>query len=233
MREVFVIGDSHSNCLRRVAEALRPEAKSWLHVRPFGAVRQGIRFHHEVDGETIKLLEENWPIKALPFDPSHRNDPDVLYILSMPYNYSPLLRAIEYDRFTIDPTDEERDFLSEAAVSALIHRRNRLGIALARDMRAIGLNVAVIEAPRIFENRPFVDDMTAAKAIGRRYFEETAKDLDAAGVPIIRQPPNTIGADGLTLAAFAREGDYQHGNSDLYALMIDAISALATADPVA
>ncbi len=210
--QIVVLGDSHAHCLR-LAQAQPDPTFSF---KAFGAVKQSIYFHHRVEGKTIKLLEQNWKVRQLPLEESHIGNADVLYVLSLPHNYAPLLRNIEYDRFTIDPANSDRAFMSVAAVNALIHRRNRLGIALAVDMKRIGLNVATVEAPRIFVNKPYEGDPLMSAEICFRYFIETNKALKEAGIPVIHQPARTIDSSGYTKGEYASEADQQHGNTRFY-----------------
>lgn len=220
MVKVYIIGDSHSEVMRHIGLQEKPEqafAGIELVYKPFGAVKQGITLHHKRQGDTLALLEENWRVKSLPFEASDRQNPEVVYALHLPFNVLPLLRTLQLDEYTTDPKDQTRDFLTPQTVAALVARRNRLGVAMARDMVALGLRTYVFEAPRPFAGHPYVStNLRSFNDIVRAYWAQTRAAVAAAGARLIEQPAATITADGLASRAELNKGDGQHANPDFY-----------------
>ncbi|MDZ4095331.1 MAG: hypothetical protein U1D35_10550 [Paracoccaceae bacterium] len=223
LKKLYIIGDSHAEMCRRVAARTKLVSDACQIVyRPFGAVKQGIRLHHRLDGKAITLLEDNWREKTLPFDPADIGSAEVGYCLSLPFNSLPMLRLMQPQRFTFFRADPRRAFLSKQAMRELILRRNQLGVALARDMVGIGLNTFVMEAPRPFENHEYVSENQASfDLLCQEFYRQTTESLLAVGAQIIGQPAQTINPQGRTRGEFS-EGDQQHGTPAYYGLQIEA-----------
>lgn len=226
MKTLYVLGDSHAHQLSIAFRLNKFTGFSDIGIdvqfRLFGAVKQGIRPHHKMEDNRIILLEDNWSERALPFAASDIGDPDTAYVLSLPFNVTPMLRQLEFNKMTTDPRDAKRQFLSAGLVSELITRRNRLGVTLACDMQKIGLRTTVLASPRPFVNNSFARGNAATLAgLVDQFFDQTSQSLADGGVNSLHQPPETLEADGIFTQARYNSGDEQHAIKEYYAQMLN------------
>ena len=257
MRKVFILGDSHAyqiELAHRRTDKLDEKALGLeLEFRTFGAVRQGVRPHHRVVGSHIELLEDNWREKILPLE----NDPmdgTSLYVLSLPFNITPMLRSIEFSALTNNPTDclhqpkhkgmvsqimerdvapllrkirvlpkkkkhedNARQFISKGLMSQLIQRRSSLGVALARDMKQVGMSVVVVASPRPFSHVPFTSDNPGLfRALVDQFVTETTEALESSGIAVLRQPESSLDKEKCLTRSELDRGDQQHASEDYY-----------------
>lgn len=224
-KKIYVIGDSHAVQLSRTDRRI---GGTGVMFHPFGAVKQSINPHHKLGagGKSIDLLEQNWQVRSLPISDADLFDQETIYYISLPFNVFPLLRTTDTTKFTIDPTDRKRDFLSVTAQRALFARRNKLALAMVSDMAKIGLNVVVIE-----NARPFVGaDQTQADNdmllnLSSRYYDWTNSLLERENVRVLHQPQHTREGMHQTAAKFLDENDpsKQHGNGSYYEIVLSSI----------
>ncbi|WP_319530884.1 hypothetical protein [uncultured Cohaesibacter sp.] len=272
MRKVFILGDSHAyqiELAHRETDKLDDKALGLeLEFRTFGAVRQGIRPHHRVVGSRIELLEDNWQEKILPLE----NDPmdgTAIYVLSLPFNITPMLRSIEFSSLTNNPEeclhhpkqqgwveqlierhvapilrkihvlpkrkkqeDKGRQFISKGLMSQLIERRSGLGVALARDMKKIGMTVIVVASPRPFSHVPFAPDNPGLFCdLVDQFVTETTDALEASGIPVLQQPEGTLDTKQQLTRAELDRGDEQHASLVYYSETLKELLDLCARQP--
>lgn len=226
MRKVYIVGDSHSESMRRANWKIEVPGTQLIW-RPFGAVKQGINAHHRRDNDVLHLLENNWRENKIPFEASDRGNPNVVYALHLPFNGLPLLRALQTDTNTTDPFDEERYYLSASTVAALVSRRNRLGVAMVRDMVAIGLRTYVFEAPRPFVGHNYVDSNQKTFCdVTHAFWSQTRTAILEVGAEVVPQPLDSLTEDGDgTLSRFSA-GDGQHASQDFYLAQLQLLLSM-------
>lgn len=225
MKKIYILGDSHAHQLSIAYRMCKmrdfADAGFDVEFRLFGAVKQGVNPHHALEGREIRLLEENWEQKVLPVSPDDLDNPDVTYLLSLPFNITPLLRMFDFKTQTTIPGDRQRQFLSDALVSELVVRRSGLGVALAKDMHAIGMRTVVVSSPHPFANNTFSRfNRATLERLITRFFTQTEQALNEVGVPVIAQPERTLISDGIFTRAGFNSGDQQHATRDYYTDML-------------
>lgn len=220
MTRILLTGDSHLGCLKRTYDAEAGDAFKEISFAPLG--RGGLCvtefFALDQEAETVEITAEEWNKERYAKAELSGADP-TLVVVSMPLNTSRIQRETAWHRFV--PWQLKQDpkevGLSSAALEEMFVQDSHYAVEFAGALKSIGVEVAVLEAPRFFENAPYLKKrrFEVSQHVEAAYRAHVSARLKAHGVPIIEQPSNTIGKTGCTLPQFDHENpnDVHHGNT--------------------
>lgn len=243
MATIHVTGDSHLAAMAQGARTLDAAATGELAFYPLG--RGGVvpqRFFDVDEAEgVVRIVAEEWHPLSFPVPDAsgdvRRGD---LYCVCLPCNTSRFLR--DYDWVTYVPW-QLKESSSEAPISDAVLERMIGGdvdqaLAFVEALKTVGLDVCVADSPRYFKHANYLrrTRLDVCVFLSEAYRSYVAKRLDAMEIPVIAQRPETIGADGETLADYRREQragkiDQQHANAEFGAMMVEDLLAYAANRP--
>ncbi|MFC6196464.1 hypothetical protein [Ponticaulis profundi] len=237
MTNVLVLGDSHLGAIKRAHNEVREENK-WLSFMALGKGTFATSPFFEVDeqGKTVRITAEEW--NKVEFSSSSTGKakwPDLL-VVSLPINTSRILRDFSWEThvpWRLKETSKEIT-LSDAFVEKLIAQDNQYAIDYTTALVKIGMQVAALEAPRFFEDAPYLKTsrLNVISHIDALYRERTIQTLSSRGVGVIRQAKDTISETGTTKMAFNNErpNDVHHANLEYGHICISEIRKYAGID---
>lgn len=227
MTEVLLVGDSHIGPIRRAFNET-PERYPWLTFARLGKGGIARTDFFEVDepASAVRISAPEW--NTVVFSRDGGRWPD-LVVLSLPINSSRILRGFSWDTqvpWQLKQGDDEST-LSDALVDGLIDQDSGYATAYAIALAELGLPVAVIEAPRFFEDAPYLNKcrFDVIHHIDTRYRQRVTERLANNGVDVITQPVETIDVRGTTKMDFdnEREGDIHHANAAYGQIVLEQI----------
>jgi hypothetical protein len=235
MTRVLLIGDSHLGAIKR-GQRLEPSRSTWLSFENLGKGRVAkTRFFevYEAAG-CVRITADEW--NKLEFFGAGRTErpvPDLL-VVSLPLNTSRILREFSWDThvpWRLKLKDGEIA-LSDAFVDGLIDQDSRNAVDFVFALSDIGLSVAVLEAPRFFEDAGFLKTcrLDVIGYIDKAYRQRVGQTLESKGISVIPQAPHTISDLGSTKMDFDNERpeDAHHGNATYGTIAIEQIQTYAS-----
>lgn len=237
MRPVILTGDSHLGALKRALDAaddpgLRERVTLWP-LGPGGAARQPVH-RRDPDSGTVTTIARPWRKRS--FSAATLSEPgaDALLVVSLPLNTSRILRECSWASHVPWRLAQDDEIpLSEAMMAAMIEADSRHALDFVRDLAALWPATAVLEAPRLFPNADFLARKRAevCRHVDAAYRAQVRQALEAAGIAVIDQPPETLTPDGMTDLAYDHEDpdDTHHAGTAYGALALQAVLAHAEA----
>ncbi|MCW2305818.1 hypothetical protein [Rhodobium gokarnense] len=244
MKPIVITGDSHIGVLKRGYDR-SPLAQGYdILFEPIGsgAVAKEDFFNVNEEKKFVRVRELKKPDgtrlnkgRIFPIQSLRKQKKAAHYFVSLPLNTSRILR--EYNWRTYVPWNlRQADWeipLSEAAVAALIQQDAQYACGFVEALVDVGLQVAVVEAPRFFSDSPYLEKhrLEVCSHISERYRSYVKDRLRARDIDIVEQPEETIAADGTTRMEYDHEGpkDVHHANVAFGRLMVERIVAMARA----
>lgn len=235
MTNILLIGDSHLGAVKRGHEA-DPGRYPWLSFANLGKGQVAKTRFFEVDEAAccVRITAKEW--NRLEFSGAAHGDqpaPDLL-VVSLPINTSRILREFSWETHVpwhLKRKDHEVA-LSSAFVDSLIEQDSGHAVDFVIALSKIGLAVAVLEAPRFFEDAGYLKRcrLDVIQYIDNQYRQRVGQNLAQRGIGVIPQAPHTISDMGTTKMEFKNErpGDVHHANVVYGQLAIDQIRAFAT-----
>lgn len=216
MTNILLVGESHIGAVKRGYNE-EPERFPWMSFASLGKGRIATTRFFEVDEtkERVLIISEHW--NKLEFSKLDKDVPDLL-VLSLPINTSRILRDVSWDThvpWRLRQSDHETP-LSDAFVNRLIDQDSGYAIDYTVALAELGMNVAVLEAPRFFEDAGYLKHcrLDVIQFIDKLYRQRVVDRLGEKGVGVIPQAPHTISDMGATKMEFdnERQGDVHHAN---------------------
>jgi hypothetical protein len=235
MTQILLIGDSHLGAVKRGYD-LHPERYPNISFASLGKGGVATSRFFEVDetGDSVRITAETW--NKLEFSRAGQRDKPVpgLLVLSLPLNTSRILRDYSWDTHVpwFLKRDEHEVAISDAFVEGLIDQDSCHTIDYAVALSDLGISIAVLEAPRFFEDAAYLKRcrLDVIQHVDRLYRQRVGQRLAGHGISVIPQPPQTIGDLGTTRMAFDNEKprDVHHANAAYGQLALDQIQSFAT-----
>lgn len=230
MTRVLVTGDSHLGAMRRAWDTDR-ERYEPISFAPLGRGGLVPTAFFEVDetSETVRTIAPDWQNRSFAAKDLHDTDGIDLLVVSMALNTSRILRDVSWHTHVpalmVQSPDESP--LSDAVVEALFLQDCEYAIAFVAALKAAGIRVAVLEAPRLFARAHVLkrQRLDVSLRIDEWYRAFVKGALRDKGVPVIGQPVQTLTSSGLTRAEFDHENpkDSHHGGIPYGKLALDSI----------
>ncbi len=192
----------------------RPVGPNWISLKNFFVV----------DGGAVKTLPPDARENVFP-EPGLSGGEEAWYVVSFPYNTNRILRDFDWQKFAPWDVCAGETALSDAVLERIIGNESRGAVDFVMAFQQVGMKVAVLEAPRHFEAVLTEKSGRAPvlKAVSERYRAVLDRQFEAAGIPVLHQPAETIAESGSSLPEWKsrNEGDLYHANSDYGALMLE------------
>lgn len=234
--KVLITGDSHIAALRRGVDTAPKTYETISFVRLGSGKLVPTAFFEvdEADG-VVRTVARGWPNITTSVQSLHRDDGIGLMVVSQALNTSRILRDYSWNThvpWRMVQSDEETP-LSDAVVDALIAQDSSNAVAYAVALKSVGIEVAVLEAPRVFARAKALQEKRrdVCLYIDALYRARVRDALAKGGVPVIDQPPESVTKDGLTDARFDHENpdDSHHGNTAYGVLALNSVLDYARA----
>lgn len=229
MKQIYVVGDSHTGSLMRAAEQIVGMDRlpvSFLPLGP-GNIAPFDFYQFDAQAKRLEIVAKKWEAHVFPKEQKHVETPDdYLFAVCLPFNTARFLRDYNWGDYVHWSFKDRAGQipLSDAVVDEIILRDIQNSVQFVRDLGALGLNVAVLDSPRFFAHSD------AAQAAGVKMtaflterFRSVVSDLLAEDdIPVIAQPAQTITAEGATDAKFRhkKKSDQIHTNEMFGAIML-------------
>lgn len=234
MTRILLIGDSHLGAVKR-GYNLEPDRYPGISFSGLGKGGVARNRFFEVDdtGDSVRITAESW--NKLEFSRSGMGDtplPDLL-VISLPMNTSRILRDFSWDTHVpwLLKRHESEVAISDAFADCLIDQDSCHATDYAIALSSLGISVAVLEAPRFFEDAIFLKRcrLDVIQHVDTLYRERVGQRLAPHDIGIISQPPQTISDLGTTKMAFNNENprDVHHANAAYGQLALDQIQSFA------
>lgn len=154
---------------------------------------------------------------------------DPVVVVSMPMNRQRFVREGGFQThvpWSMVKSDDEAP-ISDRALEAMMRDDVARALSFVRDLKQIGLEVAVMDAPVQFRHARLLNTARpdVILHVGDRFQRFVRAELAAMGIPLITQPPQVIAEDGMMDAAYRHDDpkDQHHGNAAYGKLMMARI----------
>lgn len=225
---LVVLGDSHATALKAGLAELDAETRQFLGSR-FGDIRVGMLqtgpfftrgfFRAAEDG--LWLLGEGAEAalqRVAGFGNPLRPAPSVTYGFYFGMHVAILLRKPIWKTFTIDPSCDARQFVSDAVFRAVVRLAQQHVLAFFEQAKSLGFRFFVIAPPPLRKEFLAAHGSKAGSAailaMAARFRETMTESLAPLEIPFLLPPPG-VSEGGLLKPALAsfRPDDEHHGNS--------------------
>tara|TARA_R110000868_G_scaffold375711_1_gene640383 strand:+ start:24303 stop:25037 length:735 start_codon:yes stop_codon:yes gene_type:complete len=232
---LVITGDSHLAAISQGAEIL-DECTTLLSFLPLGGGHLAPQQFFRVDPATrrVEITIDGWSPVAFPVASADGGLlTDALYVVSLPCNTSRFLR--DYDWTTYVPwqfkNSPDEIPLSDAIIEKIICSDAATAVAFVAQLKAVGLDTCVVEAPRYFAHAAHVRSMRpeVCTYLSARFLTFVRDRLHRCGIPVVEQPESTIGPDGSTLPRYRHPSpeDEHHASAEYGALMLERVLSFA------
>ena len=232
MTKILLVGDSHLGAVKRAHDA-NPErypSFSFAYLGKGGLAKTRFFDVDEAKG-SVRIISQGW--RKLDFCRSDQDLPN-LVVLSLPVNTSRILREMSWRThvpWRLRQHDNEVA-LSDGFVDRLIDTDSGYAVEYAAALTEIGLSIAALEAPRFFEDAPYLKRcrLDVIRYIDTLYRQRVVDRLSDLGIGVITQAPQTISEIGSTKMEFDNErpGDVHHANLNYGQIALQQIQDFAS-----
>ena len=222
MSPILLTGDSHLGALKHAQDFQDDPRIGELEFLPLGQGYGSLINFFEVDkaAQTVAITHEEWEKHSFSQQSLNKDGDFKLLVVSMPINSSRILRDCSWHRhvpWSMKKGAKEAP-LSDALVQSIIQHDCAKSIEFMTALASVGIKVAVIEGPRFFDHARYLQRkrIDVCLEIERRYRSFARDKLNAVGIDVIAQPPETISQVGTTHPDFRHLNpkDRHHANAE-------------------